>query len=111
MSIFFRNPNLLNCFRQTKIAIVTSSPNGTLVNHVRFFSVGRTGGRAGRVVSRSIPITKERRSIKEILLQPTTGIPFSLGSSAVAGASFFGLGALCYYGLGLSKTPGTFENA
>ncbi|VDN40370.1 unnamed protein product [Gongylonema pulchrum] len=34
---------------------------------------------------------------------PTTGKPFAYGAAAVAGASLLGIGALCYYGLGLSK--------
>mgnify|MGYP006970972172 FL=1 len=114
MSIFVRNPYLFNCLRHTKFVVITTSgspKNGTsLFQNVRFFSVGRRGTRGG-TSTRSIPITKDRRSFKEILMQPTTGAPFAFGSSAVAGASLFGIGALCYYGFGLANTPGTLENA
>ncbi|VDN06241.1 unnamed protein product [Thelazia callipaeda] len=44
-----------------------------------------------------------RTTLKERLMGPTTGKPFVYGSAAVAGASLLGIGALCYYGLGLSK--------
>ncbi|KAL3985535.1 Inhibitor of apoptosis-promoting Bax1 family protein [Acanthocheilonema viteae] len=44
-----------------------------------------------------------RTTLKERLMGPTTGKPYMYGSAAVAGASLFGIGALCYYGLGLSK--------
>lgn len=118
MSIFLRNPNLFKCFRQTadmssiKFFPVQNLGSESLIK-VRFFSVGRRGGRTAgsRVVARVMPVTKERRSLKEILMQPTSGAPFAIGSSAVAGASLFGIGALCYYGLGMSNTAGTFENA
>ncbi|MCP9264666.1 hypothetical protein DINM_022801 [Dirofilaria immitis] len=44
-----------------------------------------------------------RKTLKERLMGPTTGKPYLYGSAAVAGASLLGIGALCYYGLGLSK--------
>ncbi|VDK63389.1 unnamed protein product [Onchocerca ochengi] len=44
-----------------------------------------------------------RTTLKERLMGPTTGKPYMYGSAAVAGASLLGIGALCYYGLGLSK--------
>lgn len=43
------------------------------------------------------------KSLRERLLGPTTGKPFIYGTYAVAGASVFGIGMLCYYGLGMSK--------
>lgn len=42
-------------------------------------------------------------TLRERLLGPTTGKPFVYGTYAIAGASVFGIGMLCYYGLGLSK--------
>ncbi|VDK69078.1 unnamed protein product [Litomosoides sigmodontis] len=44
-----------------------------------------------------------RATLKERLMGPTTGKPYMYGSAAAAGASLLGIGALCYYGLGLSK--------
>ncbi|KAL1124374.1 hypothetical protein AAG570_001003 [Ranatra chinensis] len=55
--------------------------------------------------------TSRRRSIKEIAMQPTRGMPFEIGSAAVAGGAVFGLGALCYYGLGMSKKAGIVDQA
>ncbi len=52
-----------------------------------------------------------RRTIKEMAATPTKGTPFNIGQGAVAGASALGLGALAYYGLGLSNEVGTSEKA
>ncbi|XP_066273601.1 growth hormone-inducible transmembrane protein-like [Branchiostoma lanceolatum] len=35
----------------------------------------------------------------------------SIGQGAAAGAALFGIGALCYYGLGLSSEPGALEKS
>jgi FtsH-binding integral membrane protein len=49
--------------------------------------------------------------IKERAMQPTSGTPFQIGQGAVAGAAIFGLGALCYYGLGMSSEAGVLERS
>jgi len=54
---------------------------------------------------------KERMGIKERAMQPASGAAFGVGQGVVAGASVFGIGALCYYGLGLSSEPGTLERS
>ena len=36
---------------------------------------------------------------------------FSIGKGALAGASAIGLGALCFYGLGLSSQTGALEES
>ena len=38
-------------------------------------------------------------------------LAFSLGRGVVAGASALGIGALCFYGLGLSNEPGAMERS
>ncbi|KAL3106839.1 hypothetical protein niasHT_010754 [Heterodera trifolii] len=38
-------------------------------------------------------------TLRERILGPTTGKPFVVGTYALAGASVFGIGMLCYYGL------------
>lgn len=47
--------------------------------------------------------------LKEALRAPTSGMPFQMGQGALAGAAAVGLGALCFYGLGLSNEPGAVE--
>jgi len=47
--------------------------------------------------------TQPGPTLRERLLGPTSGKPFVYGTYAIAGASVFGVGMLCYYGLGLSK--------
>lgn len=55
--------------------------------------------------------TKEGSSLKERLMAPAGDGAFSMGRGLVIGASAIGLGALCFYGLGLSNEPGALENA
>jgi FtsH-binding integral membrane protein len=66
---------------------------------------GLNSSSAGRIseelASRFKP--KAGPTIRERLLGPTTGKPFVYGTYALAGASVFGVGLLCYYGLGMSK--------
>lgn len=118
MSIFLRSPLLVSCLktRQAATLLTGPAPRQTLLNNVRLFgnnSARGTGRGAGRVYAKQSIEVKQSptRSLKEILMQPTAGTPFALGSGAVAGASLLGIGALCYYGLGLSKTGGTYENS
>ena len=48
-------------------------------------------------------------AIKEAASAPTKGTPFALGQGAVAGGAAVGLGALCFYGMGLSDQPGAVD--
>ena len=52
-----------------------------------------------------------RQTLKERLNQPTSGLPFEIGRGAVLGAAAVGLGALCFYGAGLSKEAGAWERS
>ncbi|XP_046990481.1 growth hormone-inducible transmembrane protein-like isoform X2 [Schistocerca americana] len=52
-----------------------------------------------------------RRSLKEKLLAPAGETAFNIGKGAVAGGAALGLGALCFYGLGLSKQTGAIDHA
>ncbi|CAB4060209.1 GHITM [Lepeophtheirus salmonis] len=49
----------------------------------------------------------------QTLKEPSANLktPFSIGQGAVAGASVIGIGALAFYGLGLSNEPGTLEKS
>ncbi|VDP21271.1 unnamed protein product [Soboliphyme baturini] len=49
----------------------------------------------------------ERKTLKEFLTSPATETPFALGRLFAAGGAAVGLGALCFYGLGLSNQVGT----
>ena len=105
---------LTNCIRSRETLVLTNSIRQSLPNNVRQFgnNSSRGSGRTGRVYAKqTIEVKKPTRSLKEILLQPTSGASFSLGSSAVAGASLVGLGSLCYYGLGMSKSAGIYDNS
>ncbi|KAK2587215.1 hypothetical protein KPH14_002955 [Odynerus spinipes] len=52
---------------------------------------------------------RKNPTVMEKLQQPATETPFVLGKAVVAGASAFGLGCLCYYGLGLSSGTGAID--
>ena len=72
---------------------------------IRLF--GRQEGQTTTWTTRAQP----RMSLKEKLMQPTSGLPFAIGRGAVIGASAVGLGALAFYGAGLSSQPGAFEKS
>jgi len=55
--------------------------------------------------------TPRRRTLKEIAMAPAGDSAFSIGKGVLAGGSAFGLGALCYYGLGMSKEEGAIDRA
>jgi len=52
-----------------------------------------------------------RKGLKETVMAPAGGTAFSMGQGALAGASAIGLGALAFYGLGLSNEVGTIDKA
>ena len=52
---------------------------------------------------------ERRRTLKEVASAPTKGTPFAVGQGAVAGGAVVGLGALAYYGLGLSSESGAVD--
>jgi len=52
-----------------------------------------------------------RKGLKEMAGAPSQGTAFNVGQGALAGASVMGLGALAYYGLGLSNQAGAAERS
>lgn len=50
-----------------------------------------------------------RKTLKETAMSPTTGGAFNVGAGAVAGAAVVGMGALAYYGLGMSSEAGAVD--
>lgn len=53
----------------------------------------------------------QTKSLKERLMAPAGDSAFTAGRGLLAGASVIGLGALCYYGLGLSNQVGAIDRA
>ncbi|XP_051158365.1 growth hormone-inducible transmembrane protein-like [Leptopilina boulardi] len=53
---------------------------------------------------------RSRETITEKLSKPAGGTAFNIGKGAVAGGSALGLGALCFYGLGLSSQSGAIDH-
>ncbi|OQR72672.1 growth hormone-inducible transmembrane protein-like [Tropilaelaps mercedesae] len=56
-------------------------------------------------------IMERRKTLKELAMEPATDSAFQAGKGLLAGASVVGLGALCYYGLGMSSEIGAVERA
>lgn len=52
-----------------------------------------------------------RQTLREKIMAPATDTAFNLGKGAVAGGAVLGLGALCFYGLGLSNQAGALEHS
>jgi len=53
----------------------------------------------------------KRKTLKETLMAPAGDTAFNMGKGFVAGGAALGIGALCFYGLGLSSQPGALENS
>lgn len=92
--------------------VTSASKNGISgrSNCVRWFvqdSRSGTTSAGGRGQSHSV----RRKGLKETFMAPASGTAFSMGQGALAGASALGLGALAYYGLGLSNQVGTVDRA
>lgn len=51
------------------------------------------------------------KTLKEMAQSPATGSADMMGRGLIVGASAIGIGALCYYGLGLSSEVGAIERA
>ncbi|XP_014284805.1 growth hormone-inducible transmembrane protein [Halyomorpha halys] len=54
---------------------------------------------------------RRRRTLKEMAMEPAGETSFKVGQAAVAGGALCGIGALCYYGLGLAKKPGIIDQS
>jgi len=52
-----------------------------------------------------------RPTLRERAMAPPSESAYSFGKGAVAGGAALGLGALCFYGLGLSNQPGALEKS
>jgi len=50
-----------------------------------------------------------RKTLKETAMSPTSGGAFNIGQGAVAGAAVVGMGALAFYGLGMSGEAGAVD--
>ncbi|KRT78405.1 hypothetical protein AMK59_8609 [Oryctes borbonicus] len=55
--------------------------------------------------------TARRRTLRERAMAPASETSFNVGKGALAGGAVVGLGALCYYGLGMSSEAGVLEKS
>lgn len=66
-------------------------------------------GRTSHAVRRAV--TKQGPTLKERIMAPAGDGAFNMGKGLLAGASALGIGALCFYGLGLSNEVGAIDRA
>jgi len=108
--VMFTPSTLANGFGRTVTSVSKNGLSGGRSNCVRWFvqdSRSGTTSAAGKGQSHAT----RRKGLKETLMAPSSGTAFSLGQGALAGASVLGLGALAYYGLGLSNQVGSVDRA
>jgi len=72
----------------------------------KYASETRSGSRFAR---RNAKAKTASETIKSKIMAPAGDGAFSVGKGFLAGASALGLGALCFYGLGLSNEEGTLD--
>nr|XP_018911753.1 PREDICTED: growth hormone-inducible transmembrane protein-like [Bemisia tabaci] len=104
-----------------RLARVSSLPvTQLIIPQIRGSVILKTGNSANLSISRCyVQQFKDRttrlgRLNKTVIGTEASAAPeaaFNLGKGAVAGGAVLGLGALCYYGLGLSSQPGILENS
>ncbi|XP_041362834.1 growth hormone-inducible transmembrane protein-like [Gigantopelta aegis] len=61
--------------------------------------------------TRSALRRRTRQTLKEKMMAPAGAGVFNIGRGFVAGASLLGIGALCYYGLGMSNEVGAIDRS
>ncbi|XP_067205756.1 growth hormone-inducible transmembrane protein-like [Linepithema humile] len=81
---------------------VTKTPQLSKGQIARLFSDGR--GSYTRTA-------KRQATMRQQAMAPAGETAFNIGKGAVAGGAVMGLGALCYYGLGLSSQIGAIDRA
>lgn len=107
MSYLVYSQLLKNCVRNQHGLLVNGSGKtlrSTLLQNIRSFRSNATRVTRGTIL-------KESKTLKERLMSPTSGKPFSVGQSVVAGSSLVGLGGLAYYGLSMSKSENIYNNS
>jgi len=92
-------------------SIVTTSLLRNAIQHVprrqqfvrKFAEESKFRTRAERI--------NEKISLKERIMAPAGKNAFAMGKGALVGGSAIGLGALCFYGIGLGSGVSTLENS
>ncbi|XP_026824389.1 uncharacterized protein LOC105277234 [Ooceraea biroi] len=85
-----------------KTPVVPRTPQLSKGQVTRLFSDGRTS--YTRTARRRVTATEQA-------MAPAGETAFNIGKGAVAGGAALGLGAICYYGLGLSSRPGVIDQS
>lgn len=94
------------CFSGTKDVLFKST-----FNNARSTMLNQSKGYASRSAFRRSNTAARGPTLKERLLAPQQGTAFNLGKGVLLGGSAFGIGSLCYYGLGLASEPGAVERS
>jgi hypothetical protein len=68
-------------------------------------------GRLFRTRAANAGLGTSRMTLKEKLMQPTSGLPFAVGRGVVIGATAAGMITLGYYGSGITDAGGAFDRS
>lgn len=99
-----RSHHLSSIVTKTRILCLSKYPHPQILPpRPNLRSYAEHQGSRAKTRSRSDPFTVTQRPVGEAA--------FSIGQGAVAGGAALGLGALGYYGLGLSSQPGAADHA
>lgn len=93
----------------TRVSVKAALSGPTLAS--RWPTMQTSLGMATRARPRIQTVAAKRRTLKEIAMAPAGDTAFNVGKGVLAGASAFGIGALCYYGLGMSNESGALERS
>jgi len=86
---------------------VVRGPSNTFTAAIR----QNSGGVRGRFSGQAARRRGLRETVEEVATAPSRGTAISVGQGALAGAGVLGVGALAYYGLGLSGEVGAVDRA
>ena len=94
------------------VAVGCRSPVASLAAGVARQTLSRPVNKTGLYSRVQLYASKNRRqTFKEKMMAPASGSAFTMGQVFVAGGAALGIGALCFYGLGISNEKGALERS
>lgn len=105
-------PALRSALHTSTLSKLANAPQQIIVKPANFTQWRGMASRRARMAMQDTAASEQagaRRSMKERLMGPATETPFTVGQMGLAAASGVGIGALCFYGLGMGKEAGAID--
>jgi len=105
-------PALRSTIHTSTLSKFSNGPQQLLVKPASFTQWRGMASRRARMAVQDSAASEQagaRRSLKKRLMGPASETPFTVGQMGVAAASGVGIGALCFYGLGMGKEAGAID--